>query len=255
MTQKSPPKSFIPYVLLLLFAVGFISVMIWAPSPESLFLKIQQNRLALNEWVDANFIFASTLYIASYIIVVALSLPFGLVLTVTGGFIFGLVTGTILTVLGATLGASLLFWLARTTFGVILEKKAGKWTKTVQKGFEKGEVSYLFLIRLVPIIPFFIANIVPALLKTRFKLYVLTTFLGIIPGSLVYSSIGHQLQVTAASLPTENAKILTLAEISGAIFQPSNLVPILGLALLSLLPLFLKTFNLWQMGAQNGQSH
>ncbi|MFN0218831.1 MAG: TVP38/TMEM64 family protein [Hyphomicrobium sp.] len=145
---------------------------------------------ALKAFVAENWLLAVLAYVAAYIAVVALSLPGGLVMTLTGGLLFGWRTGAIVTVVAATVGATLVFLIAKTSFGEALAAKAGPWVEKLRDGFKENALSYLLFLRLVPAFPFFVVNLAPALLGVPLSTYVIGTFLGIIPGTTAFSVAG-----------------------------------------------------------------
>ncbi len=133
-------------------------------------------------------------FVLLYAVITLFMIP-GSVVTIAGGALFGLtagvpIFGTIGTVLGATLGASCLFFAAKTSIGEVLRDIAGPFLGKMEQEFADSPVSYMFVLRLVPAVPFAVANIAPALLGAKFRHYVLTTFFGIIPGTMAYSWIG-----------------------------------------------------------------
>lgn len=167
-------------------------------------------------------------YMAVYASVVALSLPGGAVMTLVGGFLFGALLGGAFTVIAATLGATVIFWAARGAIGVSLKARVGGWLDRFRQGFQRNAASYLLMLRLVPLFPFFVVNIAPAFLGVSMRTYVWTTFIGIIPGTFVYASVGNGL---GAVLDAGQQPDL------GLIFKPEILWPLLGLAALALLPM------------------
>jgi uncharacterized membrane protein YdjX (TVP38/TMEM64 family) len=201
------------------------------------FEALAQNREALLAFRDANFAATVAVYVVAYIAIVSFSLPGATIATLTGGFLFGLATGTLLTVFAATVGATVIFLAARWGLG---EKLAARMdasegrVKQLRQGLQENELSVLFLMRLVPAIPFFMANLLPALVGVRLDRYVLTTFFGIMPGTAVYTWVGAGLGEVFARGETPNL---------GIIFEPHILGPILGLSALALLPILLKKFR------------
>jgi uncharacterized membrane protein YdjX (TVP38/TMEM64 family) len=189
---------------------------------------------ALRDFVEARPVLTALGFVAVYAAAVAVSLPGAVFLTIAGGFLFGLWLGTLLVVVSATIGAILIFLVAKTSLGEVLRERAGPWLKRMQAGFNENAVSYLLFLRLIPIFPFWIVNIVPALMGMKLRDYGLATFFGIIPGSFVYVSVGNGL----------GAVIEAGAEPDlGIIFQPAILIPILGLAFLALLPVGYRKFK------------
>jgi uncharacterized membrane protein YdjX (TVP38/TMEM64 family) len=141
-----------------------------------------------------NYPFLSILgFIAIYAACVALSLPIATLLTLLSGFLFGFIQGTLIVVTGATLGATLIFIIAKTSLGTTLREKAGSLYEKIETNMRDNAVGYLFFMRLVPIFPFVLVNIVPALFNVSVRVFLLTTFFGIIPGSAVYVYFGQQL--------------------------------------------------------------
>jgi len=201
------------------------------------FEALRDNREALLVWRDANFIMASVGFIAVYILIVAFSLPGAAIISLTGGFLFGLFPGAIYNIGAATVGAVLIFLAARFGLGEYLSRKmdnAGGVVGKIKAGLDENEVSYLLLMRLVPAFPFFVANLVPALVGTRLLRFIWTTFIGIIPGGIVYTWVGSGLGEVFARGETPNL---------GIIFEPQILAPILALCALSALPIFLKSIK------------
>ena len=170
----------------------------------------------------------------AYILMVGFSLPGASLATLTGGFLFGTLFGTLFNVMGATIGATVIFLAARYGFGAKLGAKmdnAKGPIKKIKKGIDENQWSMLFLIRLVPAVPFFMANLIPAFMQVPVHRFVISTFFGIIPGTAVFSSIGAGLGEVFA---TGEAPDL------GIIFEPQVLLPILGLSALALLPIVMK---------------
>ncbi|MEO0999161.1 MAG: VTT domain-containing protein [Pseudomonadota bacterium] len=201
------------------------------------FETLRDNREALIAWRDGNYAVAVLVYMLAYVAVVAFSIPGGLFMTLAGGFLFGLVPATAMTVTAATIGATILFLAAKTGLGDTLHARLtsqageGGLLSRIERGLRENEISFLFLMRLVPAVPFFVANLAPAFLGTKLRNYVFTTFLGIIPGTAVYSWIGAGLGDVFEMGETPNLSI---------IFEWQILGPILGLCALAALPIVLK---------------
>lgn len=201
------------------------------------FEALSQNREALLAFRDGNFLIASLAFIAAYVVIVAFSLPGATIATLTGGFLFGLFPGVLFNVLGATLGAVAVFLAARAGFGADMaakmEQKGGAVGR-LQQGLRENEWSVLLMMRLVPAVPFFLANLIPAFVGTSLFRFAVTTFFGIMPGALVFTSVGAGLGEVFARGESPDLSI---------IFAPHVLGPILGLAALSALPIILKRFK------------
>jgi uncharacterized membrane protein YdjX (TVP38/TMEM64 family) len=219
------------YLPLALIALGLLAVYLTGSHQYLSFSALTENREILVAFVGENTALALALYIAAYAVAVALSLPGGAVLTIAGGFLFGLWAGTVATIIGATIGAIGIFLAARTALGTCLKHKVGPWLGKLEAGFRANALSYLLVLRLVPLFPFWLVNLVPAFLGVPLRTYAIGTFLGIIPGSFVFVSIGNGL---GAVLDRGEAPDLSI------IFKPEILTPILGLAFLALLPVIYK---------------
>lgn len=189
---------------------------------------LQDNREALKAFVASNLIVALGLFVAVYAAAVAISFPGASILTIFGGFLFGLWIGTGAVVIGATLGATAIFLAAKFALGDMLRSRAGGFVRRLEEGFRKDAFSYLFMLRLIPAVPFWVLNIVPGLLDVKTRDYVLATLLGILPGTFVYVSIGNGIGAVfdAGEEPT----------LSGILLQPEILLPIAGLVLLAAIP-------------------
>ncbi len=138
------------------------------------------------------------IYMGLYVLIIALSIPGGLILTLAGGLLFGWLVGTIATVFAATAGATVVFLIARSSLGSAVEKSAGPWLDKFRKGFEAEGIRYMLFLRLVPF-PFWAVNLAPALLGIPVRTYVIGTFFGIIPGTLAFSYLGGTLDELIAA--------------------------------------------------------
>ena len=195
---------------------------------------LRDNRAVLTGFVAGNFVLSALAFYLAYAVMTALSVPGGALLTVTGGFLFGTVYGTALSVLGATTGAALLFLAARTAFSDLLRARAGSAIERMRDGFRANALSYLLFLRLIPAFPFFLVNLVPAFLGVRLSTFVLATLLGIIPGSLVFTLFGSGLGEVF-----DRGEPLSL----GAVLRPEIVAGLVGLAVLSLAPVLYGRFR------------
>lgn len=189
-TPASPVKRWLP-LLVLVAAMALVFGMGWHRLLS--FETIGRNYADLRAFIDTNLVGALGLYILLYIVVVALSLPGGLAMTLAGGLLFGWQIGAPAAVVAATAGATLLFLIAKTSLGETLAGRAGPWLARLRDGFQDNALSYMLFLRLVPVFPFFIVNLAPALLGVRFSTYVVGTFFGIIPGTVAFSVAGSGL--------------------------------------------------------------
>lgn len=195
---------------------------------------LAENREELIAFRDAHYLSSIAGFILAYALVVAFSLPGATLLTLTGGFLFGLFPGVAFNVIAATLGAIAIFLAARTGFGQGLSQRisdGGGAAARLQAALRENEWSMLFVMRLVPIVPFFLANLIPAFTGTKLSRFAVSTFIGIIPGALVFTSVGSGLGDVFARGEAPDLSI---------IWKPYIIGPILGLAALSALPIFLK---------------
>lgn len=191
------------------------------------FETIRAHRGMLLDWVRDWGLLAALAYVAGYAAMAAFSIPGGALATIVGGYLFGLWLGAAAAVAGATLGAAAVFLAARTALGDALRARTGGALRRMEEGFRRDAFSYLLVLRLVPIFPFWLVNLVPAFCGVSLRTYALATLIGIVPGSFVFASVGSGL---GALLDRGETPDLTI------VFQWNVLVPILGLALLSLLP-------------------
>ena len=143
--------------------------------------------------IARNLPIAIAVYVLAYVLVVSLSLPGGFVLTVSGGLLFGWKLGAPLAIIGATIGATIVFLIARTSFGEVLARRAGPRVLAMAEGFRDNAMSYLLFLRLVPVFPFFLVNLVPGLVGVPLSTYVVATALGIIPATAAFSIAGSGL--------------------------------------------------------------
>lgn len=206
----------------------------WAFGDLLSFEALSRHREALTAWRDAHYALAAASFMAAYVAVVAFSLPGAIWMTLAGGFLFGLWPGGPMIVVSATLGAAAIFTAARTGLGDRLAGRldaAGGAFARIRRGIEANQISFLLLMRLVPAVPFFLANLAPAFLGVRTRTFLWTTFVGIIPGTLVYTWVGSGL---GAVFDRGEAPDL------GLIFEPQILGPLLGLCALAALPMVLK---------------
>jgi len=198
---------------------------------------LRDNRESLLAFRDANYLMTALIFIAAYVVIVAFSLPGATIATLTGGFLFATFPGALYNVTAATIGATVIFFAARWGFGeklgARLEGSEGA-VKKIKEGIDENQWSMLFLIRLVPVVPFFMANLIPSFLEVPTHRFVISTFLGIIPGAVVFTSVGAGLGEVFERGETPDL---------GIIFEPQILLPILGLAGLALLPVVINALR------------
>ena len=156
---------------------------------------LSENAVWLDTLVRENLILVFAIYVLVYAASTTFMVPGG-VLTIAGGFLFGLYIGTPATLIGATIGASILFFAAKTSVGSVLKQVAGPFLARMEKGFNENALSYMFALRLIPVFPFAVVNIAPGLLGAKYREYLIARFFGIIPGTLAYTWIGAAIKGT-----------------------------------------------------------
>ncbi len=217
-----------PYLPLLVLVLVVVAVFASGVTRYLNLEALQTHEAALRAFVSDNLVLALITFMAVYAVATAVSLPGGLILTLTGGFLFGPWVGGSATVIGATLGAVAVFYAVRTSLGEVLRRRAeasGGKLKAVIDGVEAGAFGYILTLRLVPLAPFWLVNIAAALAHAPLRAYALATFLGIIPATFIYSGLGAGIGELIARGETPDA---------GVIFEPKILLPLVGLGLLSL---------------------
>lgn len=195
------------------------------------FENLQENYRTLQAFVAAHPIWTPLIFIGIYIVSVALSVPGATILTVTGGLLFRVPMSTIYVVIGATLGACIIFWAARYAIGDFFRKKAGKRLKNMEDGFRRNAWSYLLFLRFVPLFPFWLVNIAPAFFEVPFLVYLWTTALGIAPGVYVYTQAGSGLAAIF-----ESGEEFSLA----AVLNWELNIALIALGIFALIPIIIK---------------
>ena len=188
---------------------------------------VAAHQAALRAWAAADPVLVGAVYVAVYAALVALSLPLGGVMTVTGGLLFGATLGAVLAVVAATCGAITLFLLARSALAPLLTRRAGPLLDGMRAGLRRDGFSYLLAMRLIPVVPFWLSNLAPALVGMRLAPFAAATLLGIMPATALIASIGAGIGDVLAAGGRPDLSVLTSAGV---------LLPLLGLAALSLLP-------------------
>lgn len=198
------------------------------------FKVLHQHQQELFTWTNQHYMLAVFLYIVIYTITVAASIPTAIFFTILGGYLFDVWPGTLYVVICDTVGGAIFFVAVQIAIGDWVAKKAGKWLKELEKGFQENAFNYLLTLRLIPIFPSWLLNIVAALLGMRLSAFIAATFIGIIPSTIIYTSLGHSLGAIFAHNQMPNTNV---------IFQPQMFLPLLGLAVLALLPVIYKSYK------------
>ncbi len=220
---------------LALLAIGLALFFIFDLDSYLTFDTLKTNRDLLTAYVAQQHLFAALSFIGVYIVVVAFSLPGGAVMYIAGGFLFGWAAATIYIIVGATIGATVLFVAAKTALADSLRNRAGGMIQKMEDGFRDNAFNYLLVLRLVPLFPFWLVNLVPALLGVNLRTYIVATFIGILPGTAVYASVGNGLGAFFDRGETPDL---------GIIFEPSIFLPLIGLAILALIPIMYNKFTI-----------
>ena len=220
---------FLPLVLILaaLAAVFAFHLLDWVSLDT-----LGQRRAELDAFVRTHLIMALAIFAALYILVVAVSLPIAIYFAIAGGFLFGTWLGGTMSWWASVAGAVLLFLAARTALGDVLRRRAGPWLAKFEDGFRANAFNYILALRLTPVAPFWAVNLVSALLEARLRDYALATFIGVVPSTFIYCSIGAALH--AAMLAGETLDPLEAAK--NLILSPVVLGPLAGLIALALAP-------------------
>jgi uncharacterized membrane protein YdjX (TVP38/TMEM64 family) len=213
--------------------------------------QIAENRDLLLGLVNDHYIFALVGFAALYCVAVALSFPGASIMTIAGGFLFGWLVGGLSTVIAATIGATILFQIARSSFGDVFNKRAGPFLAKINEGFSQDAFSYLLFLRLVPLFPFWLVNIAPAMAKVKLSTYVTTTFLGIIPGTFAFAFVGAgldsiitaQKQAQASCIATKGLAACPFEISASSLITKELLIAFCALGLVSLIPVVLKKWK------------
>ena len=220
--------------LILLAAVALAVIAAVLLHERISFEALAANRDALIAFRDAHYPASVAVFMLVYVAIVAFSLPGATIATLSGGFLFGLFPGVLFNVTSATIGACCLFLAVRWGLGDLLTARVNQSAGPVARikaEISANEIPVLLLLRLVPVVPFFLANLIPALIGVRLSRFAATTFVGIIPGGLVFTWVGAGLEEVFARGAAPDLGIL---------FEPQVIGPILGLCALAALPILLK---------------
>ncbi len=204
------------------------------------------NRTAMHDFVAGNFWVALLAYLALYVAATSLMFPAASLITIAGGLVFGSILATLFTEIGATLGATILFLVVRTSFGSFLSERAGPFLAKLSDGFNDNAFSYLLFLRLVPAFPFWLVNVAPAFFNVRAGTYVAATALGILPGTFAYALLGEGLGslILAQELANPGCADAGTCEIDlSAAITPEIVAAMVGLVIVSVLPIIIKKWR------------
>jgi uncharacterized membrane protein YdjX (TVP38/TMEM64 family) len=190
-------------------------------------------------------------YVLIYALAVTLSIPGGLLFTVTGGLLFGWLVGGVAALVGASTGATIVFLIARSAVGETLNERIGTWTSKLRDGFKEEALSYMLFLRLVPAFPFWFVNIAPALLGVPLKTYVVGTVLGIMPATFAFASAGAGLDSVVMAAQKEYTACVALKGADacalkikvGSLLTQELILALVLLGLVALIPVVLKKWR------------
>jgi uncharacterized membrane protein YdjX (TVP38/TMEM64 family) len=246
--NSNPAPGFHRLIPIGLIAVALIGIVASGGHEYFTYETLSEHREEILNWCDMNMFLAVVLFITTYTAVTALSIPGAIWITLAGGFIFGFTPAVIYVLFSATGGAILIFLAARYACADYFHAKAGPMLHRMEDGFKNNAMSYLLFLRLVPVFPFWLVNLVPALLGVPLRTFAIATFFGIIPGSIVISWVGSGLGEVFDRGEKPDLNI---------IFDPVILFPMIGLGLLSVAPVIIKRLkdHYQTKDVKNAQNH
>jgi uncharacterized membrane protein YdjX (TVP38/TMEM64 family) len=237
-------RRFLPFAAVIL-ALAVILAMGW--HRQLSFETLVRHRAGIDAFVAEHYAAAVAVFVALYVAVAALSVPGAAVLTICGGILFGWLVGGLAAIAGATAGATIIFSIARTACGESLLRCAGSRAQSIAEGFRSDAFSYLLFLRLVPIFPFWLVNLAPALVGVRLVTFVGATALGIVPGTFAYALVGEGLDSVIraegaafrACLAAGSSDCQLHFDMAAAL-TPQLLAALVALGLIALIPVLLR---------------
>jgi uncharacterized membrane protein YdjX (TVP38/TMEM64 family) len=221
--------------ILPLVVLAGIGIVVWRSgvATELSWASLARHQAELLALAAARPLAVAAAYVLLYATVVALSVPEASIVTVCGGLVFGTLVGGVLAVLGATLGAVVLFLVARTALAEVMARRARSFVERVRPRLQRDGFSYLLALRLIPAVPFWLVNIGAALCGMRLFPYTTATLIGIIPATFVFAWVGTGVGTVLAAGGRPDLAL---------VFSPQILCPLVALALLALSPVILRRF-------------
>ena len=255
--KRSAIRRWLPLILLLAAVLA-----VWASGLDRYLTLagIADHRDLLKDYVATNWLTALAIYLAVYVAAIAFSLPGGALLTILGGFLFGWFIGGLATVVSATCGATVIFLIARSSFGAFLAERAGPRARAFAEGFRKDAFNYLLFLRLVPLFPFWLVNIAPALFNVGLGTYVSSTFIGIIPATFAFSMLGSGLDSIVAAqraayvacVEARGAGDCSFGLDAGALVTPQLVAAFAALGVMAVIPVIYKRLKAQRATAAPG---
>jgi uncharacterized membrane protein YdjX (TVP38/TMEM64 family) len=212
---------------------------------------IAENRAALAAYTSEHLLLSLLVFVGIYTVAVAVSFPGASILTILAGLLFGWLVGGMAAIVAATMGATIVFQIAKSSFGDVLAKKAGPFLSKISAGFADDAFNYMLFLRLVPAFPFWLVNIAPALANVKLRTYVTSTFLGIIPGTFAFAFVGAGLDSIITSQQAAHAQCIAQKSAAECPFElsisslitPQLLLAFAALGVVALIPVALKKWK------------
>jgi uncharacterized membrane protein YdjX (TVP38/TMEM64 family) len=232
-----------------LFVIVLLTIVVYAMGwhRELSLETLVRHRTVIDQFVAEHRLAAIAVFVAIYIAVVALSVPGAIFLTISGGFLFGAAVGALASIIGATIGATCIFLIAKSAFGEFLVRRAGPLAAKLAEGFRADAFSYLLFLRLVPLFPFFLVNLAPALTGVKLRTFVAATALGIVPGAFAFAFFGAGLDSVIAAQEAAYRACLAAGRQGcrldfdlHAAFTPQLLAALVALGVVALIPVVVK---------------
>lgn len=234
MPFKPPPHLYARFIPLALLLTGLVLFFALGWHHYFTFASLKAHRQVLLAYVHAHPFLSAAIFFGVYTAVISCSIPIGTPLNMTSGFLFGWLVGGSLSIVAATIGATLIYLATETALADLLRAMAGDTLVRMEEGIRKNAFSYVLFTRLVPVFPFFLVNIAAGLLDIPFGTYVLATFIGEMPVTFVYASLGSGLGRLFDHGVRPDFHLLA---------QPEIFLPLIGLALLVLIPTVWRTLH------------
>jgi uncharacterized membrane protein YdjX (TVP38/TMEM64 family) len=240
-------RRFLPVLAILLLSL-LVYAMGW--HRELSLETLVRHRAIIDQFVADRRLAAIAVFIATYVGVVALSVPGAFFLTISGGFLFGGVAGGLASIVAATIGATCIFLIAKSTFGEFLVRRAGPLAAKLAKNFRDDAFSYLLFLRLVPVFPFFLVNLAPALTGVKLRTFIAATTLGILPATFAFAFFGAGLDSVIAAQESAYRACLAAGRADCRLdfdlksaFTPELLAALAALGIAALIPVAVKHFR------------
>jgi uncharacterized membrane protein YdjX (TVP38/TMEM64 family) len=256
---RFPLRRLVPLVVIVAASVAVLA-MGW--QRQLSFQTLARHHDALRDFITTHEVSALAAYMVLYIAAVALSIPVATFLTLTGGVLFGALLGGIASVVGATIGAICIFLIARSAIGEYLVRRAGPLAERLAEGFRADAFSYLLFLRLVPIFPFWMVNLVPALAGVRLATFAAATALGVIPATFVFAFVGAGLDSVIAAQQAAYRSCLAAARSDcrlefhiNAALTPELIAALTALGVLALVPVVVRRLRARTLHARQRTDH